>query len=282
MLIKKMDYNKYIDHVQDVPILLKEAENLATHSGSSNLVQKDWLTTLENLPVHQNHKLHKVQYSKGYSGSNGAYNVRSVTSNANTYKVVVLGSFYLDKPKDLKKINEACEANVSNDWSFKTRNCPPLQHIGQAMRESDGKTLNDGARLFMESCTPAMCFHCQTYHKQFNVEFDFNHNWCVTKLRIFNGKTIYNTFKSQLITMMQNMGTFLAICQVNIYSRTSYGDDKFKVGGVIKNIIVFQESAILPQQLHFNKELSLNSPAIQFPNTEEQDGKETIINVHPA
>ena len=277
-----MDYDKYIENIGNIPVLLKATENLATYSGSANLVQKDWSSVLENLPVHQSHKLNKVQYSKGYSGLNGAYNVRSVTHSTNTYKVIVLGSFYLDKPKDLKKLGEAVDSHASNDWSFKTRTCPPLQNIGLAMRENDEKILNDGARLFMESCTPAMCFHCQTYHKQFNVECDLNHNWCVTKLRIFNGETIYNTFKSQLINMLQNMGTFLAICQVNIYSRTSYGDDKFKVGGIIKNIIVFQEAAIIPQQMKFVEEMNLQPPtprAIEFPRDEATED-EDLINIH--
>ncbi|KAG8156130.1 hypothetical protein JTE90_016687 [Oedothorax gibbosus] len=266
-----MDYDKHIEHIQGIPILLHEAETMASHSGSCNLVQKDWEETLENLQVHQNHKARRVQYSKGYSGLNGAYNVRSVASSANTYKLVVLGSFYLDKPKE-------GDVHALNDWSFKTRNCPPLQRIGEAMRESDSKTLNDGARLFMESCTPAMCVHCQTYHKKFNMECDLNRNWCVTKLRVFNGDTIKNTFKSQLTHMLDTMGTFMAICQINIYSRTSYGDDKFKVGGLIKNIIIFQESAILPQQMSFATEEGDTLPAIEFA---EQKEEEDIIHVQP-
>lgn len=275
-----MEYEKYIEHIHNIPVLLRETEKLVRVSGYHNLVQRDWRATLENLDVHQNHQQNKVQYSKGHSGSNGAYNVRSVTSTANSYKVIVLGTFCLDRFKDQKKLNEVADTTASNDWSFKTRNCPPLQLIGEAMRESDSKTLNDGARLFMESCTPAMCHHCQTQHKQFNVECESKNNWCVTKLRIFNGETIYNTFKSNLVTMLQNMGAFMAICQVNIYSRTSYGDDKFKVGGILKNIIVFQESAILPQQMNFVKEYNLGLPTIEFPGSgPEEEADDVVINI---
>lgn len=258
-----MEYNKLIQLTLTNSELAKAAQDMSDVSGALNLVDLDWENKLKEYDVHQRHLEHKVLYSKGkYCRDNKVY-VRNIVKPSDVYKIIVLGAMYYDKPEDGKPS------------SIIARDCLPLGEIGKAMQENPQHNLHDGARLFFDICDPSICVICQEAHKAQNVPIDHKRNWCVTKLRVYDGLNLKHTFKMHLEDVMQRI-QFLAICQVSIRSRSTFGDDKYKIGGNISNIIVFQQSVIQPRQdMTF---MIRDTPSIEYPEEENADdeGVETI------
>lgn len=257
-----MDYNKLVQLTLSNSDLAKAAQDMANVSGAVNLVDNDWENKLKGYDVHQRHLEHKVMYSKGkYCRDNKVY-VRNIVKPSDVYKVIVLGAMYYDKPKDGKPS------------SIIARDCIPLCEIGKAMQENPQHHLHDGARLFFDICDPSICITCQEAHKAKNVPIDYERNWCVTKLRVYDGLNMKHTFKKHLEDVMQRI-QFLAICQVCIRSRSTFGDDKYKIGGNINSIIVFQQSVVQPrQEMLF---MVRDVPAIEFP--EEEGNAEDVVQI---
>ncbi|KAG8173830.1 hypothetical protein JTE90_016319 [Oedothorax gibbosus] len=265
-----MEYPNLIRCVLANPVLANSVQEMTNQSGMLNLVDPEWENRLNSYPVHESHRNRKVAFSKGRACSHEGAHVRNVSQPAFSYKVIVLASFTSDrlKSKDLD--------TPPGDMSFVVRDCPPLTTIGHAMAESNDYTLYDGARLFMNTCNPNLCIHCKTQHKKFNIPCDVYKNWCVTKICLFDGQTLNHTFKKVLEKELEKMGQFWAICQVHIYSRTTFGERKYKVGGIITNLIVFQEISIQPAM-----DMTLlehgQVPSIEFPTRDDEDS-EAIIN----
>lgn len=257
-----MEYDKLIQLTLGVPALAKAAQDMAEDTGVLNLVHPDWENKLKQYDVHQRHLQHKVIYSKGkYCRDNKVY-VRNIVKSADIYKVIVLGAMYYDNPKDGKAS------------SIIARDCLPLREIGLAMQENAQHQLHDGARLFFDICDPSICIVCQEAHKTLNVPIDYERNWCVTKLRVFDGRDMKFTFKKHLEDVMQRI-QFLAICQISIKSRSVFGEDKYKIGGNISNIIVFQPSIIQPRQdMVF---MVRDTPSIEY--TEDENKKDDVTEI---
>lgn len=264
-----MEYSNLIQGVLANPTLAKAVTDMVAQTGMLNLVNPEWESTLNDYPIHKLHVEKQVSFTKGHACNHeGAY-VRNVSLPSQCYKAIVMGCFSGNriKPKEL-------DGSIS-DMSFVVRECPPLTTIAEAMAENKGQKLHDGARLFMENCYIELCSQCKSLHEEHKVPYELKTNWCVSKLRLFDGQTIKNTFKNVLVPIVENMGQFLAICQVVISSRTVFGENKYKIGGRIKHMIVFQESSIQPA-IEMNVMDCSSLQAIEYPSTKDDD-EEVII-----
>lgn len=266
-----MEYPNLIQCTLKCPILANAIEKMASDSGMLNLIHPDWESRLNEYPVHQLHLKKEVAFSKGRLCSNDKAYIRNIARKSNSYNVIVLASLACTrrKPQEVD--------GSPGDLYFIARECPPLTRIAEAMKESPNQKLHDGANLFMEYCNPFLCNICMTEHTKHHIPYD-NQNWCVLKTRKFDGEELTHDFKNVLGPILERAGSFLAILQLNIYTRTTFGDDKFKIGGKISNLIVFQESAIQPRvTLKFSKEIT-TLPSIEFPkeDNDAEDGPQVI------
>lgn len=264
-----MEYPNLIECVLKCPILANAIEEMTLDSGMLNLVHPDWESKLNKYPVHQRHLNKEVAFSKGHVCNNDKAYIKHIAVPRNSYKVIVLASLACTRKKPQEP------ESPPGDLYFIARECPPLTCIAEAMKESPSHKLHDGANLFMEYCNPILCNICLTEHTKQHVPYDIHQNWCVLKTRKFDGNELTHDFKKSLEPVLERLGSFLAIVQLNIYSRTTFGEDKFKIGGKIKNLLVFQESAIQPRvTMKFSKELTV-LPSIEFPNGEDANDEDT-------
>ncbi|GFQ85489.1 uncharacterized protein TNCT_352571 [Trichonephila clavata] len=265
-----MEYSQLIHNTLNVPVLKKAIDDMATESGMLNLVNPDWEKKLDDYPVHQMHVEKQVSFSKGHACHVDKAYVKNIANPFNSYKVMVMALMSCDRTKSQDS------EGFQGDLNFIVKECPPLTLIGHAMRETSQQKLHDAARLFKETCSPLLCNTCRTAHQKYHMPCDVHRNWCVMTTRVFDGENLTNAFKKQLEPILESIGTFLAICQVQIYSRTTFGEDKYKIGGKIKNIIIFQESAIQPHmEMMFMQNESLPA-AIEF----NQETNEETQNVY--
>ncbi|GFW05472.1 uncharacterized protein TNCV_1699601 [Trichonephila clavipes] len=259
-----MEYSQLIKKTLAVDVLKKAIHDMATGSGMLNLVDSEWENTLQTYPVHRLHMEKKVSFSKGHACHVDKAYVKNIANPLNSYKVIVVAHMSCDRTKSQHS------EGLLGDLNFIAKECPPLTLIGEAMRETAQQKLHDSARLFKETCSPVLCNTCRTLHQKHHIPCDVHRNWCVKTTRMFDGENLTHAFKKQLEPILESIGTFLAICQLQIYSRTTFGEDKYKIGGKIKNIIIFQESAIQPHmEMMFMQSVSLPA-AIEY----NQEGNE--------
>ncbi|GFV82881.1 uncharacterized protein TNCV_1178961 [Trichonephila clavipes] len=259
-----MEYSQLITNTLAVNVLKKAIHDMASESGMLNLVDPDWRKRLQDYPVHRLHVDKQVSFSKGHACHVDKAYVKNIANPLNSYKIIVLAHMSCDRTKSQDP------DGLIGDLNFIVKECTPLTVIGEAMRETMQQKLHDAARLFKETCSPVLCNTCRTAHQRHHIPCDVHRNWCVMTTRMFDGENLTNAFKKQLEPILEGIGSFLAICQVQIYSRTTFGEDKYKIGGKIKNIIIFQESAIQPRmEMTFMQSVSLPA-AIEY----NQDGNE--------
>ncbi|GBN19730.1 hypothetical protein AVEN_261806-1 [Araneus ventricosus] len=268
-----MEYPNLIQYTLACPVLKKTIHEMAVGSGTLNLVHPDWESRLHEYSVHRRHLKKEVAFSKGRACRQDKAHVRNISIPSNAYKVIVLGKLSCSRSKSQEL------DGPPGDIHFVARECPPLTRIAEAMKDSPSQKLHDGAILFMEHCDPALCNQCLTAHTQRRVPWDRRRNWCVLKTRKFNGMKLEHDFKTKLVPVLEGLGSFYAIAQLNIFSRTTFGEDTFKIGGKIKDLIVFQESAILPrvEEIVFSERSTI--PSIEFPEEENGD-EEELENIH--
>lgn len=231
-----MEYDALVRNIDSCEILKKAVEKMAIATGALNLVSPDWETNLENYRPHKMHLENKVKYSQGHACCSSKAYIRNVIRAQDKYNVIVTGSFSIDAKNDTPVV--ATEGEES-DHSFVTRSSEPLTRIAEAMIENPLQNLNDGSRFFVENCNPMLCHKCVDSHRQRNIPIPPK-NWCVLSTRVFDGKRIRNDFKTFLIPNLLKMGSVFAVLHVQIYSRTTFGDNCFKIGGKIKEMIFFQ------------------------------------------
>ena len=234
-----MNYLPLVNTILSHKIISEAIEELYSRVESLNLITAEWKETLENSEIYQKHCNGKVKYSKGYLVANEkAYNKKLKNSNDH-YNIIVVGEWSLKKSKN-------------NEYSVVARMCEPLRLIGLSMRENTDSILHDGGRFFIRECSVSFCDECQTKHAEFKVPL-LSKNWCVKSLRIFNGKSIQHTFTKVLQQNLLKTGSFMGIFRMRIHSRTTYGDNCYKIGGIIEELIVFQHSILLPTILNLEK-----------------------------
>ncbi|GFQ64475.1 uncharacterized protein TNCT_525631 [Trichonephila clavata] len=265
-----MEYSQLIINTLNVPVLKKAIHGMAAESGMLNLVDPDWEKKLEDYPVDRMHVEKQVSFSKGHACHVDKAYVRNIANPLNSYKIIVVALMSCDRTKS--KDSEG----LFGDLNFIAKECPPLTLIGQAMRETTQHKMHDAARLFKETCSPVLCNTCRTAHQKHHIPCDIHRNWCVMTTRMFDGENLTNAFKKQLEPILEGIETFLAICQLQIYSRTTFGEDKYKSGGKIKNMIIFQESAIQPpMEMTFIQSVSL-PVAIEYNQELNEEGTQNV------
>ena len=230
-----MDYISLVNSILAKEVLLEAVNSLSSRVESLNLVTPEWKTILENSKVYETHSNRKAKYLKGrLVAKEKAYNKRLKNPN-DFYNIIVAGEWSLSKSED-------------NDYSIVSRSCEPLQFIANSMKETSDSNLHDGGRFFIRECTVQFCDDCKQNHEKFQVPF-VTKNWCVKSLRIFNGNNIMHSFAYVLQKMLSKMGSFFGILRMQITSRTTFGDDCYKIGGTIEELIVFQHTVLLPFDL---------------------------------
>ncbi|GIX96210.1 uncharacterized protein CDAR_70371 [Caerostris darwini] len=264
-----MDYLALVGNILNCPILKDELTDMVERTRALNLVDPEWQSHLEEYPIYKRHLTKDINFSKGHMCLDDKCCVKNIISPSGYFNVIVAGVFSLHvKQPALEGRQNA------NEVSFVTRQCQPLTMIGESMSDSPREKLHDGARLFPEVCDPMLCNKCVESHKRIKVPFCKN-NWCVTTTRIFDGNRIKNEFKSRLVFPLSKMGKFLAILHINIQSKTTFGDNVYKIGGRVKEMIIFQESSISQtKELNFDSIPTLDAsmfPSIEYPQEETED-----------
>lgn len=260
-----MEYDALVQNIYSCKLLKKALDEMVNRTRALNLVAPDWKTKLDSHPAHTLHLENRVKYSKGRACSDNKAYVRNVALAQEQYNIIVTGVFAIDANK---KNNNDVEEVL--DYSFITRKSEPLNCIATAMKETPLQSLHDGARFFVESCEPKFCYRCRDSYNDFKIPIP-ERNWCVLSTRVFDGHQIANEFKSTLIPSLLKVGKTLAIFNTQIYTRTTFGDNVYKIGGKIKEMILFSESAInTREELNFAMKPNTNQPAIEYPEEVEE------------
>lgn len=248
-----MDYSTLVKCIFNNDILSKAVEDLANRTKILNLITSEWKHILENSDVYKTHLNGKAKYSKGHSvAKEKAFNRRLKYKNE-MYTIIIAGEWSLTKTKE-------------DEYSVISRDCEPLQLIASSMREKTDNILHDGGRFFIRHCNPNLCSDCRSVHKKYEIPLT-SQNWCVKSLRIFDGKHITMTFAHILQQSLPKMGSFMGIFRMQIQSRTTFGDDCYKIGGVIDEMIIFQHSILLPAGI-ICLESTESLPCVEYPNEE--------------
>lgn len=259
-----MNYSGLLHRILQNETLNEAIENISKRTLAFNLVNENWLKLLKESPVHQAHKERTVKYSRGKKVKADNAFIRNVISPKHYYDILIAGLFYAS---EVEFLNE--ELVKKKNITFVPHLCDPLVEIGKAMQETPMQNLHDGARLFIDTCNPILCRTCRQSHQKHKVQLTEN-NWCVLKTLVFDGETILNAFKTQLASSMIRGGSFGAILHVHICSRTTFNSE-YKIGGKIKEMIIFQEQALYPvKNLNFGMILPFdNQPRIEYPDDNE-------------
>lgn len=253
-----MDYPSLINCIQSNATLSKAVLELVSRTQFLNLVTLNWKDALEGSEVYQKHVSGKVEYTQGRAVANEkAYN-RRIKDQNEWYSVIVAGEWALDRDEN------------SDDYSIVSRFAnahSPLHQITVSMRESERSSVHDGGRFFVRECNPHLCSDCRMVYSNLKMAPP-RKNWCVKSIRIFDGKQISIWCTKRFQEVLVNM-TFMGVLKMVVQSRTTFGNNYYKIGGTIHEMILFQHSVLLPS-ISVYLEPSMNLPSIEFP---EEAGK---------
>lgn len=250
-----MNYALLVKRIEECAVLNNAIQEMQKETGAMNLIVSDWKDVLMNHPVYKLHKDKKVKYTKGHPVAQEKAYVRHIKHYHEQFNIIVAGEFSLSQKKKVDGV------------SIVSRQCEPLTCIGQCMQEAPDWTLHDGGRFFVETCEPRLCDICMQLHARENIPL-LEKNWCVRILRVFDGKKLQNDLTHRLQQSMFAMKNFMAIFHMQIYSRMTYGEDAYKIGGGISKMIVFQKSVFTSLD---NFDLSNEKPllSLEYPKIEE-------------
>lgn len=256
---ENMQYNAFIEQILKCDPLKEVIRSLQDRTGAMNLIVPNWREVLTKSPVYQRHREKSVQYTRGRPMAGSPVTVRTIIAPENQYNVVIAGVWSLSQLENM-------------DYSVVCRQCDPLRQIGLSMQEGPHQNLHDGGRFFVNVCDPKYCHHCLAAHERYKMPLA-SKNWCVLSTRTFDGKNLKNEFTKSLQESMKRIGTFMAIFHMRVLSRTTY-EGGYKIGGQIKEMIVFQQSSLMQvEQLNFDEERLLPYvPSIEYP-AENKDEK---------
>ena len=258
------NYQVLVQKVLSNDILFHAIREIEERTNALNLITESWEQTLENYSVYQVHKNGKAKYNKGHScGAENKAFVKTIIPHDHIFNIIVAGEWYLQKPEKKRE-----------DFSFVVKNCEPLNKIGLIMREDEEKKLHTGARFFVNPCPQLLCHYCTTYHVNYKIPIP-NKNWCILRLKIFNGKTIYNMYKTLLQPALSSLPSFMGIFRLEVLSRTSFGENSYKICGNIEEMIVFQKMNLNTQCCVTLPDPSLYS--IEYPMELEPQENEAIM-----
>lgn len=240
-----MDYFVLVDNILKNPILSKAVQDLEERTRALNLITPTWKEVLKKSPAYEAHSNRKAVYFKGHKCSNEKAYIRSLKNKNERYAVIVAGEWSLAKSEE-------------DDYSVVCRESEPMRKIAWSMREKDQDKLHDGGRFFIRTCNPMLCHDCSKSHAIHGVPL-LRKNWCIKSLRVFDGKEIKSAFTKCIQDNL--VGSFMGILHVVVHKKTTYGEDCFKVGGDIEELIIFQNSVLLPAPILVEEPV----PAVEFP-----------------
>lgn len=249
--MEKSDYSILINDILNTSVLREAIESLEKRTCALNLITTNWSKNLEFSSVYQVHKNRKAKYSKGrYCGPEKKAFLQKIINRDHVFNIIVAGEFNFQKSE-------------AGDISIVASNCEPLDRIGEVMKENDEKKLHTGARFFVKTCHPLFCIFCTKHHQDNKLPF-VRQNWCVLSVKIFNGNEIKgssSTIIQQALTLMPN---FMAVCNMNVTNRISYGENSYKMSGCIEEMIIFPKMSL--NEENFESLEYLTNYAIEFPN----------------
>ena len=209
---------------------LKNAVDDMIDSSSNvlNLVSKDWKQTLENSEIYKLHNDKKISYSRNKANDSN-FEVNTINSMDNCYHILVAGCW---------KFNNVVTKDKGPIASIVCKSSLPLVYIGKSMAAHNQQIFVDNCRFFPEPCIPELCSQCALYKVNKHEK-----SWCILTTRVFNGERVLHTTQEN-ITNTFGPFKFYGILRVDISSRTSYGENKYKIGGSCSNMLIFIESAL--------------------------------------
>lgn len=245
-----MDYSLVVASIQSNRVLLNAVQDLEERTKALNLITHEWKSRLENTHAYQMHSNGEATYLKGRLCKSEMAYIKTLKFTNEMYPIIIAGEWYLQKDK-------------YNNISVVSRECEPLRLIGLSMRVDPNSKLHDGGRFFIRICKPSFCHTCAEQHLDHKVPVA-DKNWCVNSLRVFDGNSIKNAFTINLQEDLLQLGKFMGIMYMIIDRRTTYGNNEYKLGGIIHELIVFQSSVLLPPaSLMLGP--TLDVPSVEFP-----------------
>lgn len=258
------DYQILVDKISKNNNLSDTIQEMETRTKALNLVTKSWEQDLENSLVYQTHQQKRAKYNKGKNcGEENKAFVKTIVSRDHVFHVIVAGEWMLARPD--KKME---------DFSFVTKNCEPLRKIGLVMAENDDQRLYTNARFFINPCDPRLCHFCSTYININKISVPYK-NWCILRLRIFNGKSISNIIKSQLQASLSTLPSFMGIFRLEVLSRTTFGENSYKICGNIEEMIIFQKMSLDAEC--FVSLPNISTFAIEYPTVIEENEEHELV-----
>lgn len=249
-----MDYSVLVANIISNDVLSKAVLELQERTKALNLITPEWKSLLENTPAYRVHTTGKATYFTGRPCKSEKAYLKPLKYKNEMYSVIVAGEWYLSKMEN-------------GEFSIVCRECEPLRYIALSMKVNDESQLHDGGRFFIRICKPSFCHTCAESHINHKVPI-LEKNWCVKSLRVFNGNGIKNEFTKNLQETLLTLGKFMGIMHMIIDRRTTYGSNNYKIGGIIEELIVFQNSVLLPSvSLYFGP--TFDVPSIEFPEEPE-------------
>lgn len=254
-------YNDLVSKILKQPVLKTAVEDMITSRTILNLVSLNWEETILNSNIYKKHLENVVTYSKNKS-SGKKFEVQLMTSMDYHYHVLVAGCW---KFHTLKKNDTDIDSIVCNS-------CQPLSLIGKSMAEHNKEVFVDNSRFFFQGCDANVCSTCEDVKK---VSFK-NNIWCVKNTKVFNGRRIRCLLRREVLSAFGHSRMY-GILRLKIYSRTTYGDNRYKIGGMCAEMILFNESSLDPpvnieHLLHLAIE-SHETPEITFPEENTKDAE---------
>lgn len=259
-----MDYDILVQQIMNCAPLYEKVKAISKDGLTLNLVSKEWKAILETSELYKRHVEKKVKFTKGHECSDQKAHIRNIMNPRDQFNITVAGKWYLSKIKD-ETLTVVCQQSE------------PLTLIGKSMLESFDQKLHDGGRYFFSLCNPSYCSWCKEAHKQYNVPFS-KQNTCIYSTFIFDGIDIKNEFALTLQENLLRMGSFMAVFNILIKSRTTFGEDSCKMGGEIHDMIIFQEASIKPKRaINLNLSVSSIRPHIEYPEENETDVESKML-----
>lgn len=223
-------YNDLVTKILNIPVLNTAVNDIIASHKIFNLVSLKWKETILNSDIYKKHLEHEVNYSQTKS-SEVNFKVYIMNGMDYNYHVLVAGCW---KFHILKKNNTCIDSIVCNS-------CLPLTLIGKSMAEHSKKVFVDNSRFFFQNCDASVCSICEDVKK---ISFE-NNIWCVKNTKVFNGQQIRYLLRRDVLKAFGNSRMY-GILRLKVSSRTNWGDNKYKIGGLCAEMILFNESSLEP------------------------------------
>lgn len=243
-----MDYEKLIRRILEIPVLKESIDNMMAQGNYVvNLVRPDWLQVLQNNPTYQDYLSKRIRFSRLLVKPH--FKLQRVSNKSSIMTFIVAGEWYLTSHDETRA-------------TILSRNCPILIKIAEAFiaDQEPIPSLVESGRFFPDICNPTICKSCQNAREKCNLKHMSSENqWCILKTKFFDGERVKNAFKYQILRDFRG-SSFLGIMLLEVNTRYFFesGQEQFyKISGSCKDMIVFKETCISPEQ---NCELDLLVP----------------------